>query len=1214
MQDLDGMKHELARTKRELDEMTKTMLATEEDRDMWKRLFEDCNKKQGQELERLRQNYKQRSEQMALETATEKTIPARRDPRGRSPVELLTPREMSQTTETRFPSTTGRVTIPDPSDTLGDPVVEQTMQRLIETAGRLVASKGTRGSGVTAPYGTIDDAGRVQLSQTVIRPGMNDVTPLMGDSKTLERRVQKMPAKKVSRVKDVQKNNQLRYNFTRVPDTDPRACFNRATWNPATNLQQPPLGTSHLILGDSLVRVLSNLRTSWVTTVMAFGGATIAQLYRMIELMDPGRIPDVMIMVGTNDVSRASDEQEALWESMMVCLFTTIWQKFSCAVLTVCTVPMSARSLTAAGRRHNEGVVRWNNILRNLASRNAGRMILMDIEHELRAMDQARLTTDGIHFDSIEGQAWLNRVFQERLDELEAELFATGVLREEETTNEAVITTFVPPSLETRLGTVPASTTYRQQSSSEPGQRTEVRDRLGEAPMRRTIHPRRRLGTVNPIEETASTSRSDTRSETTSQRDQSSSREERPSRSSLMWSRPIPTPWHMYKEALMKLDLQKVSFIEDARRMLNGARLSVSRLYSITGVDWLIAANINFSSTTALRFADLEGLPPNNTMGPVNARPLQDVRLNHGEGNREERPGRFLTARAPIGQHVKMFRQVTTPPGHVKERIYPKLVNQEGDVQRYGGLKAIKKDETIFAAYDKAEIRKAKIMIVANSEFVHTSKSLFWPDVIMLAAVDLDLLQAVSMAIGVQRQAEMNPITIVFAGIKDHLHSRGFLSRLRDPTTAENVVWPAIKDILESMGEVVDATKEGAFNKITPKIVFALSPGYAHLPDGLKFVYAIVTLLAEKRYDVIIPAPNRVIEMENLRPLRAELPAVWSDISNAMRGFKDHALHMLVLDEVLGLELSNFSRQLKMKPGIDDDHRVIISMSNDLWFRAMEREGENAKRKNSLETRAQLEAMVLRTKPEANQWLHLNPRVAALGADAFEQGPVMIKKIHAYLLKEVNLAENAEEKTAEFVNRMCQVTLETFWTQEVKGQEGFERADSMLEGLGAGWTASFLSKVYPKVSHYLIKEFLQVVVEVSIVELIALFVTFGAESFVKGPAILLTDGIQNLRLDGLLTLIAITHGNLGGIMKLTRFPEQMRERVRNLDMKKSTDSWNKIRDLRHTLIQYLLHQNRFGTGEDETIAKEEDVRRHVGGMPLLTDLSLAMRTDPLALI
>ena len=195
---------------------------------------------------------------------------------------------------------------------------------------------------------------------------------------------------------------------------------------------------------------------------------------------------------------------------------------------------------------------------------------------------------------------------------------------------------------------------------------------------------------------------------------------------------------------------------------------------------------------------------------------------------------------------------------------------------------------------------------------------------------------------------------------------------------------------------------------------------------------------------------------------------------------------------------------------------------------------EGERRKNSKDTRALLEAMVLRTKPEANQWLHLTTRLAALGADAFEQGPVMIRKIHAYLVKEVNMAENFEEKAAEFVNRECQVTLETFWTQKVKEEQGFERTDSMLEGLGAGWTASFLAKVYPKLSRYLIKEFLQAVVEVSIVEILALFVTFEAENFVKGPVVLLTEGIQNLRLDGLLTLIAITHGNLGGLMNLTR--------------------------------------------------------------------------------
>ena len=217
------------------------------------------------------------------------------------------------------------------------------------------------------------------------------------------RKIREVPVRKVSRVFDMQKNNQVKNHFTGVPETDMRACFNRSTWGPAVNKQQPRHGASSLILGDSLVRVLQNLRNSWITTVMSFGGATIAQLYRMVDLMSPERIPNIMILIGTNNMSMSSNEEEAQWESMMVCLFTTLWQKFKCAVLTVCTVPMSTRTLTPSGRMHNERVIRWNNIVRNLASCNARRMIRMDLEHELRAMDQARFTTDGIHFDSIKG-------------------------------------------------------------------------------------------------------------------------------------------------------------------------------------------------------------------------------------------------------------------------------------------------------------------------------------------------------------------------------------------------------------------------------------------------------------------------------------------------------------------------------------------------------------------------------------------------------------------------------------------------------------------------------------------------------------------------------------------------------------------------------------------------------------------------------------------
>ena len=310
-----------------------------------------------------------------MTTAVERAIPARNIPHGQSPMELLTLCELSQTTETRLPTKTVRVTISDPSDTLDDPVVEPTVQKLIETAGRLVANRSALGSGVTAPYGTIDDTGRYQLSQeTMTRTGASNTTLPTKNSKVTDTKIREMPMKKVYRVIDVHKNNQMKNNFTGVPDTIPRACFNRSTWSPAKNMQQPPLGTAHWILGGSLVRVLQNLRTSWITTVIAFGDATIAQLYQMVELMNPGRILNIMIVVGRNKVSRGSDEDKAQWGSMMVCLFTTLWQKFKCALLTVCTVPMSTRTLTPVGRRHSERVIRWNNILRNLASRNAGRM------------------------------------------------------------------------------------------------------------------------------------------------------------------------------------------------------------------------------------------------------------------------------------------------------------------------------------------------------------------------------------------------------------------------------------------------------------------------------------------------------------------------------------------------------------------------------------------------------------------------------------------------------------------------------------------------------------------------------------------------------------------------------------------------------------------------------------------------------------------------
>ena len=56
-----------------------------------------------------------------------------------------------------------------------------------------------------------------------------------------------------------------------------------------------------------------------------------------------------------------------------------------------------------------------------------------------------------------------------------------------------------------------------------------------------------------------------------------------------------------------------------------------------------------------------------------------------------------------------------------------------------------------------------------------------------------------------------------------------------------------------------------------------------------------------------------------------------------------------------------------------------------------------------------------------------------------------------------------------------------------------------------------------------------------------------------------------------------------------------------------------MRDWRILLLQYLLQQNRSVTGEDKTAAGVNECKQYCG-MPLLTDLTVMMRIDPLVLV
>ena len=94
-------------------------------------------------------------------------------------------------------------------------------------------------------------------------------------------------------------------------------------------------------------------------------------------------------------------------------------------------------------------------------------------------------------------------------------------------------------------------------------------------------------------------------------------------------------------------------------------------------------------------------------------------------------------------------------------------------------------------------------------------------------------------------------------------------------------IWETIQTLFAAMNEV----QESVVPRFGPRtrVVYTTSPGYASMPPALQFVYAIWILIAEgNAWRVLMAAPNRGLEPTNLRLLKPELAAVWTDVSHAL--------------------------------------------------------------------------------------------------------------------------------------------------------------------------------------------------------------------------------------------------------------------------------------------------------------------------------------------
>ena len=343
-----------------------------------------------EEITHLKELYMARVSQVSPEVlATMNSSEASRDTRPRTKAqELCAPREPEAPQQSSQSAPNPRNTLPDPSDTYLAPqfqesfnqVARATMNEINRTTDRTLV--------------------RVVPSQRLDRsPSSSERTPrtIVSTETAHGGTVQK------SRVVDIRKNLTVRNQFEH-----PRACLNGMGWNPAISNQAIPPGNRHLVIGDSLVRDLNEIFVNGQTTVLSFGGASEAQVIKMMKCQGKDYLDTLVIMLGTNDVSRAPVTPEGKWEPLLVCLLNELKEKYRPRLVVLSTIPQNPEVGTPVADFMNGNVTRWNEMTRGLVRSNPGELRLMDLENMLRMIDHLALTRDGIHFNTQQGRRWIN--------------------------------------------------------------------------------------------------------------------------------------------------------------------------------------------------------------------------------------------------------------------------------------------------------------------------------------------------------------------------------------------------------------------------------------------------------------------------------------------------------------------------------------------------------------------------------------------------------------------------------------------------------------------------------------------------------------------------------------------------------------------------------------------------------------------------------------
>ena len=182
-----------------------------------------------------------------------------------------------------------------------------------------------------------------------------------------------------------------------------RDCFHDATLVEYHTQPRVPEGTVHLIIRDSLLRVLTRIQSHWQTGILSFAGAAMPQILASLEMLGMARVYTVTLMIGTNDVSRGESRKIMRLHDKMSCIVEELRIQMDPAILTVCIVPYNMKAGQHA-MEMNTKVRNLNEVIRQIHQRSVLPIGLLDVAEKMeRAVFPDDASSDGIHFDRPRG-------------------------------------------------------------------------------------------------------------------------------------------------------------------------------------------------------------------------------------------------------------------------------------------------------------------------------------------------------------------------------------------------------------------------------------------------------------------------------------------------------------------------------------------------------------------------------------------------------------------------------------------------------------------------------------------------------------------------------------------------------------------------------------------------------------------------------------------